>query len=695
MSPRGNAYRGIVWKILSAGAIGAAIALWFLRDSGPLRGTPSMDLIATLVALLLGAASIYSLLLARRVEATDQERRLRDFARQVGKVLKGTPKGYFPGSGNSISVDFRDAADPAAKPDKPLGEYFENLPDHRKRLVVLGKAGAGKTVAVIQLMDHLLKTRGAGAPVPVLVSLTKWNTDRPFQKWLAEELADRRLVPSRAVARELLEDGLVLPILDGLDEMDPPGTPERKSRAREALSRIEKGYDDAVGKFPLIVVCRSDRYRTLPRTARLTHATVVTLQRLDSARQLAFLRDAGLQDETDQWLPEWRAVAEALTWDDDSGGPRGLAHVLDTPWRMALLTTVYAARDDRTGPVPSPDALLSMPEHQVPDHLLGLYTRAATASQATRPPGVRLWRSREGDAVQVETWLATLARYLGDNSGRRIGDHVVSGTDLVLHRLWLFDKKSFTNDAVLWMLAPLVSIAVASRYGTRISDSTYAAVGVLLTAQFGYFLSGGAYGVMPRRLEWRRLLRPPHHINFLFGCVGVVVGVPLWTYVFGYERLELGLAAAVSYLLLVAVFFASRPVAEHPQSAVTGPRDPLRAEFRLGVMTMVAASLALGALLSQSFQSWSGYGYGVGIIGFPAFVFATRGCRRYLAFRIHMNGLPWRLGPFLDWCCDAGLMRVEGLAYQFRHRELQDWLKDHPQRASACPPPEPAGQTAS
>ncbi len=53
--------------------------------------------------------------------------------------------------------------------------------------------------------------------------------------------------------------------------------------------------------------------------------------------------------------------------------------------------------------------------------------------------------------------------------------------------------------------------------------------------------------------------------------------------------------------------------------------------------------------------------------------------RRYLVFLLCTRGrLPWRLGAFLNWGYDAGLLRVSGVAYQFRHRELQDWLTTHP-----------------
>jgi hypothetical protein len=40
--------------------------------------------------------------------------------------------------------------------------------------------------------------------------------------------------------------------------------------------------------------------------------------------------------------------------------------------------------------------------------------------------------------------------------------------------------------------------------------------------------------------------------------------------------------------------------------------------------------------------------------------------------------LPWRLAGFLDWCYKAGLIRIAGIGYQFRHRELQDYLARNP-----------------
>ncbi|MEV0280143.1 NACHT domain-containing protein [Streptomyces sp. NPDC050610] len=79
-----------------------------------------------------------------------------------------------------------------------------------------------------------------------------------------------------------------------------------------------------------------------------------------------------------------------------------------------------------------------------------------------------------------------------------------------------------------------------------------------------------------------------------------------------------------------------------------------------------------------SLAPFSGAAIGLAV-GLAVTLIRAAPLRRYAAFLICTRGkLPWRLGAFLDWCCAAGLMRQSGTAYQFRHRELQQWLTDHP-----------------
>jgi NACHT domain len=94
-----------------------------------------------------------------------------------------------------------------------------------RRLVVLGEPGAGKTILMVRLVLDLLASRQAGMPVPFLVPLASWN---PLSQGLDEWLATRLTVNHSALtaaagdgtqAQALLEAGLILPLLDGLDEI--------------------------------------------------------------------------------------------------------------------------------------------------------------------------------------------------------------------------------------------------------------------------------------------------------------------------------------------------------------------------------------------------------------------------------------------------------------------------------------------
>jgi hypothetical protein len=74
--------------------------------------------------------------------------------------------------------------------------------------------------------------------------------------------------------------------------------------------------------------------------------------------------------------------------------------------------------------------------------------------------------------------------------------------------------------------------------------------------------------------------------------------------------------------------------------------------------------------------------------------FVSLGNLRYIAFllctrRWNDHWLPWRLGSFLHWCYQGRLLRIGGIGYQFRHRELQDYLTRNP--ATPLPPPLAAG----
>ena len=69
-----------------------------------------------------------------------------------------------------------------------LTEQFLTL--RRRRLVILGGPGSGKTTLAVQLLLRLLQVRDPADPIPVLLTANSWNTTAHprMQDWLAFRL---------------------------------------------------------------------------------------------------------------------------------------------------------------------------------------------------------------------------------------------------------------------------------------------------------------------------------------------------------------------------------------------------------------------------------------------------------------------------------------------------------------------------
>jgi hypothetical protein len=117
-----------------------------------------------------------------------------------------------------------------------------------------------------------------------------------------------------------------------------------------------------------------------------------------------------------------------------------------------------------------------------------------------------------------------------------------------------------------------------------------------------------------------------------------------------------------------------------------GPREPVHDDLVVGLVyglfwgVIVGGGIGLGLLLFTGGGLITAIATGVAETCTTATVFGTQGCY-YLATALLLGGrrLPYRPARFLDWAWPAGLIRVAGLGYQFRHREFQDFLTRHPQ----------------
>lgn len=91
------------------------------------------------------------------------------------------------------------------------------------KLLVLGNPGAGKTTTMVDLAKSLIERaeQDADYPIPVLCNLSTWKEDKQsMRNWLVLEVKLKYRIP-KDIAAKWVDNAKLLPMLDGLDELEP------------------------------------------------------------------------------------------------------------------------------------------------------------------------------------------------------------------------------------------------------------------------------------------------------------------------------------------------------------------------------------------------------------------------------------------------------------------------------------------
>ncbi|WP_280883463.1 NACHT domain-containing protein [Streptomyces pseudovenezuelae] len=520
------------------------------------------------------------------------------------------------------------------------------------RLVVTGAAGAGKTVLALELLLALIDGRAEDDPVPVRIPLSRWDTEHQS----LPELLEQRLVEAydwpAGLAAGLVRHNLVLPVLDGLDEMDPPtpdGSPDPSAPRATAVMGALNAYQQGRNAGPLILTCRTRHYDALAQHTRVLDAARIAIAPVATDDARNYLIDRALD------APRWRPLINHL-----AAAPSGpLASVLSTPWRLCLAATVYHHDGN-------PAELLALSGPGALDrHLLARYIPAATRTA----PNPRSYTPQD-----IHRWLHHLTTHL-DPTGTLHASPLAcaQATDLVLHELWPLAGRTRVRavDALLTVFAMLTALPL-----TWIAPQPQA--GVLAALIGGFALLTGVIKVAtdrPKRLDAPFKTTQARRSLAFSIALGVTAGIVFSVAAGAAVGLPFGLALGT--LLAVAAGFTQEP------GMSLGARDVIRrdAAFGLafGIAFGIAAGIMNGTLAGARFGAATGIAAGTASVIINGVAAGPENSLRYAVFLLcSRRRLPLRLGQFLDWAVTAGLMRYSGPAYQYRHRELQHWLRQHP-----------------
>lgn len=608
-------------------------------------------------------------------------------------------------------------------------EVYQRIP--AKRLVILGRAGSGKTILALRLVLDLLETRASTDPVPVLVSIGSWNpTTTSLRDWLANQLT--RDYPGLAVpgptggslATAMIATGRIVPVLDGFDEI------------AEGLHRAALEAFNATS-LPLVVTSRPAEYAdAVARTDVLTGAAGIELADLTVTDLVGYLprttRKAASRDTT---ATVWDPVLRELRDRPESAASGNLAQVLRTPLMVMLARTIYSDTPEHDPAVLLDTDRFSTPE-ALEDHLLETFIPTVYRRQ----PGDR----QHWDPDRVQRWLGYLAGHL-DRLGTR---------DLAWWQLGMSMRRSWR--ALLVGLATGLAIGAMDWIGSMLQIGLFEpwGLGIVLLAGLLSGLTvgvaaGSAFGLVhglairfrpaalePSRVHIRILDRtkqtragfvPRFRTGFLFGLAGgtafglaaALIGLLAWLtsrpFGFGFESGAQLVAGLVNLTVFYGLMFGlgsgltaglvARCEAPGDIASAATPADLIRTNRRTVILQVLlfgpvfgltltlgnwlAVTLRPGLLGSLGSALVSALWLGVlgALAGGLGYVLGQTAWGQWVVFAriwLPMTGrLPWAVLAFLSDAHQRGVLRQTGAMYQFRHARLQDHLTAKPPAAAS------------
>jgi NACHT domain len=580
-------------------------------------------------------------------------------------------------------------ADLAGNGDE-LVDVLDRVPTGR--MVVLGEPGAGKTMLMIRLVLDLIGHRSDGEPVPILVSMASWDpVGQDLREWLAAQLGRDHPALSgppppgrmeRTQAEALLADYLILPVLDGLDEIPEQIRGPAIGKINDALRPGER----------LVVTCRSEQYRDAirPEGGRelrpVEAAAAIELCPLDLAAAREYLSYGAPGPEA---RARWDRLFHRL------GRKAPVREAFTTPLMVSLANTVY-----NSSPAGSSTAR--------PDPF-ELRNRALTDRKAVEsvlfdafiPAVYRRDLGGRWTAQDARKWLVFLARHL---------EREIASPDLA----WWQLRRSVPRTAAeaVGVVAAVVGVAAGVLAGFAMAAFVVVArarvpVAVVVGLMVGAGVLAGVAG-----LAGRSSAGPPARGVRISGPGGMPVGalVAGWVIVIGVAAaLGGGSVAAVVLDLVIVAAFAAGVMAVAGLEGVPGdlaeaasPRAVLARDRRMALLFTLAAGSGAGFVVGVLAGSVAGPGAGVAIgvlagagvgLGVSARQTAWPSYLLTVGWLAFSRELPWPLMGFLADAHRRGVLRQAGAVYQFRHIELQHRLanRDADERQANSPAAAAAG----
>jgi DNA-binding SARP family transcriptional activator len=604
-----------------------------------------------------------------------------------------------PGSGHPLPMS-------ADRAQTTISAIFDS---YRQDLLIRGAPGAGKTYLLVELAQELLEraTRDPAAPIPVILNLAFWDkTQSPFQVWIQRELQLRYQVPAR-LAQSWLEEGMVLPLLDGFDEIQPIDYAACVAEIRQFRSGM-------------VICCRDGEAENLEEALAICGLVqILPLEAVLVTEVLNNLPNGTRLQELFQSDPSWYDLAR-------------------TPLALSLLHGAFRKASDEQ---------VFQLDAQVQDQLFGAYVRA----MFERSGGQRF-----ANADRQQRWLAWLA----DMMLR----HKLSIFSLeALQVSWLSERWQVKLFLALenLILALFFGLIVAADESSRVGMGAGRQIAgwAFLNGLGSAAVVGGVVSLLaislpaPKLANWPRLRRGLQIgglSGFVYGLslallqsqgqgllIGSTVGICLfmigylidperllipldsfyWSNELALRRLPIALSAslvsallfvylggwlsggAIGIAVLIVVWLGGGLTSASLKQQLQPGHFLLRAARTAWQASLLVGSLIVGTVvlaatffslllrvtaydqelgLQYTFLELAGDTTGILLLGMglAALCFGALSCLQHLLLRIliwRADQFPFRMVTFLDQVSHLAIVRRVGTGYMFMHRLLEEY----------------------
>ncbi len=547
---------------------------------------------------------------------------------------------------------------------------YDRTEDIQGRLLILGNPGAGKSTALYKLAETLAKRaeKDINHPIPLLFNLSSWTSNyTTIKDWLIDELNVQHGF-SKKLAIEYLEKELIIPLLDGLDEL-------RSDRQVAYVEAINDFLLPRTWKNPLVVCSRLEEFELLNTRICLNGSVILESLSDEQINQYLQQTNALTIQQLIQNDQDWQELAQTPLFLDimvlaNDKISLNLISQVDKKQKIFYLMEIYL--QDRLEDV---------------GYWQSIYQNKIKNSPERRQQSLKSYLQYVQKPQQSRHYLQWLAKQLDRNNQTIFLIEKLQPTDLANN------KQRSIYELIYWLIFCQLLFSIGSI--SIVPKINFYVIGGIITLTIGLIFCERNNSIVP--IE--KLSLSVSLINIKYKNKPIITIIGSLILAFGSSVGNLIFVILIPLILQSILFLKGLKIAKKELSIKTLSNQGIIYSSQIMLFAIVFVNIL--SQLPLNFFIWletlNKFNTGLllllviifislfilicsSIISFLLLKIIVLSCQivsKHFSLRLVLtfnNYTPWNYARFLDYCTEQLLLQRVGGGYRFIHRLLQEHL---------------------